>query len=156
LERDHIESADAVIEFIFDDTDPRCVKDEHYWYEGKPPKARSWYAGIKNSSTKKSADEVVVIAKDSWFVENTIAMHVRSIANRQKSPVIFSRPTLEPGAEEFVPLFRMEAHPASIPGDVFKRTHEFVLEARARDVQTVRLTLVYEPTEPFATIKRKQ
>jgi hypothetical protein len=146
--------AHAQLEFIFDESDPRCVKevDGFYGYNGNYQKPRRWLFGIKNSSTTKSAEDVTVRAHESWFVDNTIAIAHRRIDERpKKSPLIFSRATLEPGAVEFIELFGLSPN---LSGDVFKRIHEFVLEARARDAQTVLMTLRYEPTEPFATIKR--
>jgi hypothetical protein len=144
------------LQLIFDESDPRCIKDEFYWNtDDKPPKYRKWSLGIKNSSTTKSADDVTIKAHESWFVGNTISeAHRRINESLKKSPLIFSRATLEPGAVEFIELFGLGAHPKRLPGDVFKRSHEFVLEARARNAQTVLMTLRYEPTEPFATIKR--
>jgi hypothetical protein len=145
----------ARLEFIFDESDPRCVKDEFYWYNDKPPKSRSWFVGIKNSSTTKSADDVTIRAHESWFVGNTISeVHRRIDESLKKSPLIFSRATLEPGAVEFIELFGQGPNPTTLPGNVFKIGHDFVLEARARDAQTVLMTLRYEPTEPFAMIKR--
>jgi hypothetical protein len=138
-----LEYARAQLELIFDESDPRCVKDEFYWNTNdKPPKIRRWYVGIKNSSTTKSADDVTIKAHDSWFVQNTIASFRGEAYGRStKGPVIFSRATLEPGAVEFIMLFGQDAYPKRFPGDVFKKGHEFVLEARARDAQTVLITL---------------
>jgi hypothetical protein len=144
----------AELEFIFDESDPRCVKegDSFYGYDGNYQKPRRWWIGIKNSSTTKSAEDVTIRAHESWFVDNTIAIAHRRIDERpKKSPLIFSRATLEPGAVEFVELFGLSPN---LSGDVFKKSHDFVLEARARDTQTVLMTLRYEPTEPLATIKR--
>ena len=119
----------AQLELIFDKWIPRCVKDEFYRFKDKPPKSRKWFVGIKNSSTTKSADEVTVRAHESWFVDCTIAVaHRRMNESSKKSPLIFSHSTLEPGAVEFIELFGLETH---LSGDVFKRSHEFVLEARA-------------------------
>jgi len=112
------------------------------------------FVGIKNSSTTKSADDVTIRAHESWFVGNTISeAHRRIDEPLKKSPLIFSRATPEPGAVEFIELFGQGPNPTTLPGNVFKIDHDFVLEARARDAQTVLLTLRYEPTEPFATIK---
>jgi hypothetical protein len=70
----------AQLEFIFDESDPKCVKDEFYWNTNdRPPKSRRWSVGIKNSSTTKSADNVTVKAHESWFVENTISEAHRRI-----------------------------------------------------------------------------
>jgi hypothetical protein len=152
-----LEYARAQLELVFDESDPRCVKDDFYWYKDKTPKSRTWFVGIKNSSTTKSADDVTIRAQESWFVENTISIAARYSnieESPKKNPLIFSRTTLEPGAVEFIMLFGLSPNPSDLPGDVFKRSHEFVLEARARDAQTVLMTLKYEPTEPFATIKR--
>jgi hypothetical protein len=146
--------AHAQLEFIFDESDPRCVKDEFYPYKEKQAKSRRWFVGIKNSSTTKSADDVTIRAHESWFVGNTISeAHRRIDEPLKKSPLIFSRATPEPGAVEFIELFGQGPNPTTLPGNVFKIDHDFVLEARARDAQTVLLTLRYEPTEPFATIK---
>jgi hypothetical protein len=146
--------ARAQLEFIFDESDPRCVKDEFYPYKEKQAKSRRWFVGIKNSSTTKSADDVTIRAHESWFVGNTISeAHRRIDESLKKSPLIFSRATLEPGAVEFIELFGQGPNPKTLQGNVFKIGHDFVLEARARDAQTVLLTLRYEPIEPFATIK---
>ena len=140
--------------FIFDENNHRCVREEYYPFKGEDGqpmrRLRQWFVVIKNVSIK-SADEVVVFAHHSWFVENTIAMARQFQATGQKSPVIFRRPTLEPGAEEVIELFGM-SRTSDLSGDVFKQPREFVLKARARDVPTVRITLNYEPTEPFGTI----
>ena len=144
----------AKLEFIFDHGDKRCVKDEFYPFNDKPPRSRHWSVGLRNSSKFKSADEIVIVARNSWFVECTIAAGEEYITGRRaaKNPVVHTFATLQPGAEEYVGLFGLGVGP---PGDVFKKPHEFVLEARARDVETVRLTLIYEPTEPLATIRAK-
>jgi hypothetical protein len=71
--------ARAQLEFIFDESNGRCVKDEFYWFNDKPPKSRRWFVGIKNSLTTKSADDVTIRALESWFVSNTIAEAHRRI-----------------------------------------------------------------------------
>ena len=147
--------ARAQLELIFDESDPRCIKDESYWFRDEEFKTRRWFIGIANSSTANSIDDITIRAHWSWFVDNTIAVAHRIADDEppKKSPVIFSGATLEPGAVEFIYLFGLTSHPSA---DLFQSNHEFVLEARARDAQTVLMTLRYEPIVPFpfATIKR--
>jgi hypothetical protein len=107
------------LEFIFDESDSRCVKDEFYWYNDKPPKSLRWFVGIKNSSTTKSADNVTIKAHESWFVGNAISeAHRRINEPLKKSPLIFANATLEPGAVEFIELFGQAAHLKRLPGNV--------------------------------------
>jgi hypothetical protein len=140
-------STQPELELIFDEDDPRCVKDIRYtWFADSPLKKRVWSVGIRNSSFKKSADSLIVMAKHSWFVENTIEVsYRRRDGMREPDPVILRRDSLEPRACEFIELFGMAPVTS---GDVFKREHEFVIEARARDVVTVLLTLKYHPSVP--------
>lgn len=150
-----IENARPVLELIFDENDPRCVRDEHYPFEGKPLKFRRWLIGVRNASWSKSADDVTLRAHESWFVENTFVIaHEDPRSTRSaRSPIIFKAQTLEPLALEFVELFGLSTNLAQSPGDVFRQSHEFVIEGRARDAATIVLTLKYEPTEPPAIIK---
>jgi hypothetical protein len=105
----------AQLDFIFDESDPRCVKDEFYWFNDKPPKSRRWFVGVKNSSTTKSADDVTIRAHESWFVGNTISeAHRRIDEPLKKNPLIFSRATLEPGAVEFIELFGLGPNPLTL------------------------------------------
>jgi hypothetical protein len=139
------------LELIFDESNLKCVRDEYCFNAFK---ARHWSIGSRNSSLYKSADDIMIIANASWFVDNTI---VATVANRyrripNKSPVIVSYPTLQPGAEEFIELFGLGVGRS---GDVFDRQHEFIIEARGRDVETTTITLIYEPSVPLPTIKRK-
>ena len=138
------------IELIFDANDARFVRDKLYSLRDDPVIiSRSWWIMIKNNSLTKSADNVTIRAREGWFVSCSIALAHRAIdAPTQKEPIIFEKETLEPQAYEFVELFGIDPKVSQSAGDVFKRSHEFVIEARARDALTVEMVLKYEPTEP--------
>jgi hypothetical protein len=137
------------LEFIFDERDPRCVQDEHYWYEGNPLRSRRWFVGIRNASFLKSADGLTVLARESWFVSCTIAVaHRKFDRSEEKRPVVFTKETLEPQAVEFFELLGLGPKASEMQGDVFHREHDFVIEARARDAVTMLVTLRYHPTDP--------
>jgi hypothetical protein len=141
------------LELIFSDLDPRCVRDEYYWFEDKPLKARHWQIGVKNKSLTKSADDLTIRARHSWFVECAIST---GNGKAKSDPIVYSRNTLEPQAVEFFELFAMGPKPSQTAGDVFKRAHDFVIEARARDAVTVTAMLRYEPTEPPIVTRQQQ
>jgi hypothetical protein len=151
-----VEDETPRLELIFDEKNPLCVKDEYYTqFNDRPPKSRHWSIGIMNTSKLRSIDNILIIARQSWFVDNTIVVVLENQRRKlqQKNPtIVFSCDTLQPKAEEFVPLFALEINPK---GDVFQRKQEFTLEARGRNVETTTITLIYEPAEPFPIIKRK-
>jgi hypothetical protein len=134
------------IELIFDANDPQFVLDKHFPYEGNHLKSRMWRIGIKNNSLNKSADEVTIRAKESWFVSMSIAKAHPHLDNPEgKDFIFFKIGTLEPQACEFEDLFGIE------PGrlnSAFERSQELIIEARARDAQPAKLVLKYEPTDP--------
>jgi hypothetical protein len=46
----------AQLEFIFDECDSRCVKDEFYWYNDKPPKCSQmvcWHKELVNNKKRR-------------------------------------------------------------------------------------------------------
>jgi hypothetical protein len=137
-----LESQSPRLELVFDESDPNCVKDEYYPFQGKPLKARRWYIGIRNASAQRSADDVTVRAIHSWFVDCTIEVsHRKREAPSEKNPVMFRAKTLHPHACEYIEMFGLGPDPDQTPGDVLKREHEFVIEARARDATTVTMKL---------------
>jgi len=140
------------IELLFEENDSRYFNDIPSLYS--TPMGRKWKIAVRNASKRKSADALTVRAKECWFVDCTIAeAHSKRDRGREKEPIILSLETLEPQAVQYVELFGVDWKPSNTPGDVLKRAHDFIIEARARDAVTVLMTLRYEPTEP-PTLKR--
>ena len=151
-----LESARAELELVFDPNDPRCVKDKRYWFESEFLESRRWSIGVKNNSETKSADGLTVRAKEFWFVSCSIATsHRGPYEEAKREPVFFTKDTLEPGALEFVEMFGMDGNTSAMGSGVFQKSHEFVIEARARDAKTVQIVLQYDPTTPPTITKMR-
>jgi hypothetical protein len=135
--------ADArVLEIIFDENDPDCVRQD------RGSSVRRWWVGIRNASDTRSVDNISLRVRNDQFVECTIKeanYPYGEIARSSGDPIIFETDTLPPPhAREFVELFGMGPEVRS-EGDILARKHQFTLEARGRDAQTVLAVLEYDP-----------
>jgi hypothetical protein len=136
------------IELVFDESDSRFVRDFHGKLHGALL-GRKWYIGVKNSSKTRNVDDISIRALESEFVAFSFAQ--RSKVQGQmfgNEHLFYQKDTLEPGVMEIVELWGIGSDPMHESGDVFKKTHEFIIEARARDAETKRLVLRYVPTTP--------
>jgi hypothetical protein len=143
-----------VLEIVYGEDLPECVRDTRNPLYGGTD-VRRWWVGLRNSSTSKSVDEVSLRAHSNQFVECTIAVAHRPVEGwREHNPIFLKLETLPPKAEEFVELFGVAVGKRWNEGDILGKKQTFTLEARGRDVKTVRAVLEYDPTTDPPIIRR--
>jgi hypothetical protein len=150
---DTLKRDERAIEIVFDASDPRCVREEKGLSDNI--RVRRFWAGVKNASARRSVDEISMRARESQFVQCTVAI-AHTLPNRrpQRNPVVLEVATLPPGAEEFVELFGLGGDNVYGEHDIMSKVQTFTLEARGRDAAMVTATLEYDPSTRPPTIRR--
>jgi hypothetical protein len=139
--------ADGGLEFIFDTSNAKYVRDEVDDLGGI--KSRFWFVGVRNSSSVKSIDDISLRANEGDFVGVTVAeAHARPDRSVEREPVLRVWRTLPPRAEELVPLFGLDPNVGSNFQDALGKANRFTLELRGRDTPTVWAAFEYQPTTP--------
>jgi hypothetical protein len=144
-------NSERQLDLLFDDKDPAFVRDRRGVYGIQ---SRRWYVGVHNAGSK-SIDDVTMRARESQFVECTIAVAriLPGDLRVRREPVIAEFRTLSPGATEMVELFGLGAEEHS-EQDILSKKQTFTLEARGRDTPVALLVLEYDPLTKPPVIRR--
>ena len=133
------------LEIKFDENDASFVRPIRGLHGSK---GERFWIGLHNSGPH-TLDGVTLRAQEGWFVEHTISIaHQKwrdGVPSQERVPVIIDLPHLDPSATEMVELFGVSYNSQPNKHDVLGDVRRFVLEARARNVNTVVQEFEYDP-----------
>lgn len=137
------------LKILFDEEDGRFVRPikTHLGVLGE-----RYFVGIRNEG-RATLHGVTLRAHESWFVECTIAVAHYRVSEHSgavitaREPIVAQFEHLDPGATELAELFGKDFHVSEdyATDAVFRETHRFNLEVRARDTATVVAEFEYVP-----------
>jgi hypothetical protein len=135
----------APIELIFDPADVNCVRERHGLHGVE---ALRYFIGVRNTTTDRSLEGVILSADDGWFVENTIDI---AWGNRTRQEI----ERIDPHSTKYIELFGLSPNHGlgHDPSTIFGARRRFKMRASGKDAKEATIELEFDP-ETSPQIKR--